>query len=66
MYLPEAGEVSSLILSCYKLAFSFSEPCALPLDLFIDELKKLQMLHDPTCSVPHASEVDTTKRLAMP
>jgi len=63
---------SSLVLVLYTggtigmKKLNDNEPCALHLDLFIDELKKLQMLHDPTCSVTHASEVDTTQRLAMP
>ncbi|XP_078351179.1 L-asparaginase-like [Oculina patagonica] len=43
-----------------------NEPCALHLDLFIDKLKKLPILHDATCSVAQVSKVGTTERLAMP
>lgn len=45
-----------------------NEPCALHLDIFINELKRLSMLHDDSaCFVSQGEkEISTLQRLAMP
>ena len=50
------------------ILFSFLEPCALHLDIFINELKQLPMLHDDSaCFVSQGGkEISTLQRLAMP
>ena len=49
------------------ILFSSVEPCALHLDIFINELKQLPMLHDSACFVSQGEkEISTLQRLAMP
>ena len=49
------------------ILFSSLEPCALHLDIFINELKQLPMLHDSACFVSQGEkEISTLQRLAMP
>ena len=49
------------------ILFSSLEPCALHLDIFINELKRLPMLLDSACFVSQGEkEISTLQRLAMP
>ena len=56
----------SLSWSMLIISF-FLEPCALHLDLFINELKQLPMLHDCACDMSQENKVNASaESLAMP
>ena len=60
------GELAHLPFKMIIL-FSSLEPCVLHLDIFINELKRLPMLHDSACFVSQGEkEISTLQRLAMP
>ena len=67
LILNHLGELGHLPFKIIIILFSFLEPCALHLDIFINELKQLPMLHDSACFVSQGEkEISTLLRLAMP